>query len=649
MSSNYERMVHYLRGASQNIPRFKNLLVQPSDDTRVHTLRRVYALFDNPPTCLDPQQMQDVLTYIRDVLFLDWDVFLHLLEQTDVWTNLERMFVTCYLDICIKLFNVCNRVEATSGLERPSLSTLYKDTIAKIGYNHDGTCYRIFYHDKTGRNRTTPTYIPMGPLWSTCMLLFLYKTRTSTNTRFVFSAASNANKPWRKNKASKEILAFIHTKTGLPTTIFPRQHMLRMLYINNKACEVDFEQESLSNIACIVRHSVGMLQTVYNTWTRLTHSMRVTKLPVVVFNKTITLSATVHAWCIQNFCSDLNAVTYKDDLYWYEDLPTLPHGTTLRYGRDILPRKNPPNKKQPRRDYTCFRTGRTGTSVIGTVSASRICLDNGYTTPTINETDIEMLELGADPFILPSYTYSGKQPIPDEIRLELPQFDSPIPYNIGTSTMYIGIDASPMCIAVCVATEQILEISKSRIQSVPHVSYFTDKNRENLFIKVFTYISSVQILGHTKIAIEAPLPSGMHVDKNQSDFTTALRTFLSTRLHTRMIELKPKSIRRFILDQHPDIDMYSDIITLSKERTVGGKCANRFKLYLTLVYFGLDINQYGIDLPDYIVGDEEVSPATLQLIKIVTAHPVSDIIDCIAVTIVLQMLDVFGPVTKIIA
>ncbi len=92
----YENIVTLIQSAAlAEHAEISRLLAQPSNDTRIHTLRKVYPLFQDPPTELDPFQMQDLLAYLRDILFLDWEKFLHLLTDTDrTWTATNRMFVT---------------------------------------------------------------------------------------------------------------------------------------------------------------------------------------------------------------------------------------------------------------------------------------------------------------------------------------------------------------------------------------------------------------------------------------------------------------------------------------------------------------------------------------------------------------------------
>lgn len=82
-----------------------------------------------------------------------------------------------WLDIAIKITNTANRVQATKGILEPDLggSTEFSDlkTIAKLVYFGQGKFGRLFLNDKGGKVNRKPTLIPLSAVLNNYMAVYL--------------------------------------------------------------------------------------------------------------------------------------------------------------------------------------------------------------------------------------------------------------------------------------------------------------------------------------------------------------------------------------------------------------------------------------------------------------------------------------------
>ena len=591
---------------------------------------------------LDSEELQTILAYIREVLESKWDEFHTKLLSADFRKN--YIFVACYLDICIKLFNVANRMQATLGLERPSLTPISELTIVRLVYGRDGTCSRIFYQDKTGRKNTIPIYIPMQPIWSKCMLLFLYQTRDYISNK-VFTITSG------------DIVAFIHEHTHLPLNLFPRQHMLRYLYINNRAIQQKFDQDALVDIAHLVRHSILELQTTYNPWTRMGHSVQQEYIEFRIPHTNVNTDSVPEVWR-QTLYDATHYITYEDDQYWTSEHYT-PIPEFLVYGTGIHTKTKGTyvtgDPTSTTKGYTISNSRRffvPTVAVDGTVTFSEDGVMTIYEklplTPFIHNNvyiesvlPIELDDIQDDDGDIPS------TPIDEEI------LDRGI-HRLAPNAIYIGIDTSPLCVAVCIATMQLIsfenDMPRKYEDAVVQVSYFNNGNDTQLS-SVSTFIRACidnKTPEDINITIEAPLPSGIHVDNNQSNFTKRVQDHLKNTLKVQITTLKTKSVRKYLLGMTPTAkliypNLYTHRCSPINKKTAPGKRANRFILYLTLLQLGFVVNDYlesdELLVDEYVDDDDDDDVGYNKNTKIInraTKHPVSDIVDCIALTIMLQ-------------
>ena len=601
------------------------------------------------PEKLDVVQSQSFLYYIRYCLNLEWNRFHHLLFQHDTWKQHEHMWVTCYLDICIKLFNIANRIEVTMYLTRPPEYRNINSS-RKITTSIDTKCrliitnnyfYYLFLKDKTGRVDTMPSIVSLKPVWRDCLKQYLQKTKF-LNSIYVYSTYSGT--VWKN--ASKDIVGFLstlmHPKITPHTTltfIIGRQHILRDICINNLACKAKYDQSTLTYIASLVRHSVETLQHFYAKWTRFANS--IVEIPEYIDFEPMLENTVVQKDMIGN---DNNT----DDQYWLSDLyisfQDLPLVTLNSHdiGKHFLPRLYTMNRNPTNADYAYIHVNKIQkVSLRGDVHRSQHISDS---STEFNRTCKHHIEYPIIKHIKlmdkynPTINKTAPQPLYQR-KLKL------------SKRYYIGIDASPHCIAMCIAHDELFVINENNTKRA-HVRYWTYTKNTDVHVSFLAVAEEIKRLLHVhnlrvdeiSIAIESPLPNGIFVSGQQQEFTKLLSRYLCTTLKTTLIEISTKQTKLLILS------LYKKSTTVDSRRlhNFGGKKLSKSKMYFTLVYhLKYTICDYlHIDDKEKYMVPEYHKDDDIDLKEFVNkskGHPVSDIVDAIAVAMVLQQLDLYRP------
>ena len=175
-----------------------------------------------------------------------------------------------WLDVAIKLTNVATRVELTRFLEMPG-GPIGLATKAKLLYygTVDGrpVFSRVCYMDKTGRTGVPPVVIPMGPLLSYLMGMYLMTFRgkkikaDGCPSPYVFGTWGEV--------ASSEILSFVQNELGLGETAIMKQHELRRLYLNRHVMFDSYDLSAFTRMGLLTRHDANTMSDYYLPWRRV--------------------------------------------------------------------------------------------------------------------------------------------------------------------------------------------------------------------------------------------------------------------------------------------------------------------------------------------------------------------------------------------
>ena len=220
-------------------------------------------------TQFSPQQLLSIRNHIVEVLS-HADTVRHVLSILQAGAEKDgpgRRFVRLWLDVLIKLTNAPNRLQCSVQLQLPRTETL--SPVARLIYQHPTELERVFFMDKVGKLRRMPVSIPLGPDLSLFLAAYILRF-TPAKCTFVFHDA--VEKPWPG--LSTEFVAFMTGETvRLPLRLFPNQKMLRRIGINALAVKHNFKHEALEDLAHMSRHSVAILLNNYTTWSSV-HQQR---------------------------------------------------------------------------------------------------------------------------------------------------------------------------------------------------------------------------------------------------------------------------------------------------------------------------------------------------------------------------------------
>ena len=286
---------------------------------------------DPTETTLDPFQMLLVRNHIMN--WLKYYAFPYIVDpiitrsantQEFVLENKNDLFhYRNILDIYLKMNNIANRMETSTGLLKPNITNWPVDILPAVGnvlhlsnifggnaqavflelegavpglklnevkfiingdrgqypngwtkskllYSRTGQFYRLFLFDKTGNVNTTPTIVPLNATENDYLSIFLYLTR-NIHSPFVFPSNLKGDE-WVTKKASVDIKKYIQDQTHLRSNLFQRQHFLRNLFFNAVGIQSNYTQLALAHAGILHRNDINQIQTDYLKWTRYYHS-----------------------------------------------------------------------------------------------------------------------------------------------------------------------------------------------------------------------------------------------------------------------------------------------------------------------------------------------------------------------------------------
>ena len=219
---------------------------------------------------LDPQESISIYNHIAQAIHVKCDVLdkiIHDAMDGDFLGKEDEATFRCWLDVAIKITNVSGRVQATTSLRLPSYTSKPPiDTVCQLVYHGKGKFSRLFLRDKTGKVDTLPALIPLGPFLDPYMAMYIYLTRNSARTQFVFRPD---DKQW--SSSSADIVAFTCKISGLPQKIFKFQRAFRNLFLNRVLINEDYRSNAVRIVGTLTRNNAQTISEHYAKWGHLYH------------------------------------------------------------------------------------------------------------------------------------------------------------------------------------------------------------------------------------------------------------------------------------------------------------------------------------------------------------------------------------------
>ena len=530
------------------------------EDITIHqNFLSLIQLSDTSTKDLDPKDL--LIIYNHIVFYLQYVAIpkmLKLMSQT--FTRNNFFYVRNVMDVFLKITNTPNRVQATTGLKRPSRThdTEFSDlgTISKLIYVHPNNFCRLFLNDKTGLVKNIPSIVPLNDFQNECMGIYLYWTK-DMKTTWVFPTSTGGG--W-KNSSSDEI-KFILAKTGLTRMLFPTVHFMRNLFLNAIGVRYNYQQVAFESAGILLRHHINQIQNDYIKWTRAFH------------NK-----------------------------YWDDNLMV----QTVKRSILLI-------------DYELLLT--EAFSYVTNIYRPIHPLDNKYISDNIIDV---------------------KKPV-TETKIQSKHIKQTCQYD-----KIIGIDASPKCIAL-----SILDVKENSIQTVVwcnrivniHNAYVNrmPKTTSEKYEVICQYLTDLAKDKKYCCGIEGPLEPNKRVDSKQTKFVRDMIEFLSNNTGFEISKYSPKQIHRKWLE-FAEKDPWGSVMLAEIKKTRELKTA-KLKNFLSYNIFSYK-NEYQMTLPHIIIPIiPHSTPAQrvtwrIRIKNIVDTHPISDIVDSVAVVLFMYLLDI---------
>jgi hypothetical protein len=176
----------------------------------------------------------------------------------------DHVFFACWLDVAVRLTNVPSRTQCTYALEMPSTDrdmSYGTHTVARLVYRQ-AQLHRVTMMDKVGTSQK-PVSSPLHPMltfYVGCWLRFFHN-RVSNWVYHTYTG-----EPWHATM-STDVLKFVR-RGLLPPKMFPDTKCLRVLGLAGLVVHADLDRGKMRYIAKLARHSVEVLETEYLRWTR---------------------------------------------------------------------------------------------------------------------------------------------------------------------------------------------------------------------------------------------------------------------------------------------------------------------------------------------------------------------------------------------
>lgn len=240
---------------------------------------------------------------------------------------------------------------------------------------------------------------------------------------------------------------------------------------------------------------------------------------------------------------------------------------------------------------------------------------------------------------------------------------------------YVGVDASPNCVAVSILNAKSLEVHvwlKGEVTSAlpPDTDSFTLKvrsitDRAKLFSELCKFFSQHIKDKQYNCAIEGPLLPGKNVDSRQTKFVVDLREYIEQNSVVPLFDAIPWRLRQHWMSLVPKLSKWnyekqSYLLYGSSLKDFGKKVA-KIQNYLTYAYLSenelkflpklhsRDNDFIGGGIKAKAKGDDytaEVKTRIRAAYGLVGEHPFSDIVDSISVAYYMSEMDKVGSTNR---
>jgi hypothetical protein len=207
-----------------------------------------------------------------------------------------------WIDVALKVCVMPYRVQNTQYMRTQTRYVNNNIGISTLSYGPNHEFYITLLGDKTGRDTILPTSIGVGKKLSYILEWFFFlrygRSRYDTISMFTFN----------RNRVSAEIVQYVQDIligfNEVGEILFPKQHLFRMMIVNTIGYITQFERSKLNMIGLITRDDIKTLEKSYSYWSRLGTYGNVQDndhytMKSLHFN--ILLDKTAKKWMIKNF------------------------------------------------------------------------------------------------------------------------------------------------------------------------------------------------------------------------------------------------------------------------------------------------------------------------------------------------------------
>jgi hypothetical protein len=619
---------------------------------------------------LDTLQLLSIRNHIVQFLSTSkkkWDTLIELAVNDNRFDILEslcqREEYCLWLAIAMKLTNVANRIQGTVKLEIPDLNKTasFQDrTVSKLIYVGNGQFERLFVADKRGK-QMKPTVIPMGQTLSFYMGIWLLSTKTSHCVRkYVFDTGDG--KEW--TSASSDIRTAL--TEIIPEWLIPKQSELRILGEATMAVLFQFDRRSMNLMGLLSRHSVEVIEADYVKWSRLGR-VRGLRIKPYVHEFDMKLD---HRICQKVFDSihelykipntqrsltnlfDASKLTEvkQGGVDWLNPIK-LSHGTPLPLcvcGK-----------------YTTFQFCNSLENKIW--AACETCKNSWYILDNTEKLSLPSMDL-------PKTVYPGEEnqgsdnknlQSKSQKRKKGRKSRQTQPRKLNYD-VYIGIDTSLKATAIAILQNEVCSVdywSEEKLQVEDRTDHFYtthhtwDETTTLRKIRRFLLKKRHELPSNVQVAVEEPLPITSKHTKAQKRYTLELK-FIVSKIFEGVVMVDNQLVKKswyssdvrgvpFVTPNKKKIEQW--ILMLKNVDSTPRK--QRWKFFMYLVWMispfpGLVSPQVELAIKterrqnwDRVKSKSTINNTALK----VNEHPVSDIVDSVAIVTYLRKLDMYGP------
>ena len=420
----------------------------------IQTLHYVFVnLYSAVHTTSDISHMYEQITplgwfHIRQ--FIVWRLGIEFLAlKTDIENGRIRSRVQweLWLDTALKLCVSPYRVQNTKHMRMPTRVVNSIVGVSRLSYNLNNEFYVTLLSDKTGRSTILPTCLGVGAPISTVLKWFFFLTKSDTVRHTVFTFRNDVS------KVIKEFVQQLFADSVLGEALFKKQHHFRMMVVNTTGYKTYFERTKLKMVGIITRDDVKTLEKNYSHWSRLgtyAHSRPLNDADLFTIQKpNLHNNVEMENWITTQYGfksrDDVNrSVCKENDYYRFIVCASCgsPHGTLFhdKVGLSgILQTYVMCHNTKPESSTVCTH----GEQVRGVRTTNFLDITRGR---NIDETYRHYFYYERPPRSV--VEPPPPPPLAPVVVPDLPPAEERFEYN--RNMLYIGIDASPLCISICV-------------------------------------------------------------------------------------------------------------------------------------------------------------------------------------------------------